>query len=110
MGWLIDASGCQRTSMSPQKKRVISGKTCEASAQARNSCSLSAWGKREASVYLKMTREMYVLRAGGELGKQTMESVNHCVTMFSTLGEGLVQVDGDGFHRKGELLLSFTRF
>lgn len=69
-----------------------------------------SWGKREVTVYLKMTRELFVLRTKGEVGRQTSRALDNCVDMFATLGEGVVLVDGEGFHKKGELILPFTKF
>ena len=47
-GWLVQASGNQRRSMSPQKKRVSCGNIIEACCQASNMSSGATSGKRWA--------------------------------------------------------------
>ncbi len=68
-----------------------------------------SWGKREVLVYIKMTRELFIMRSKGEVGKQTLEVIDYCSELFTMLGEGVVLVDGEGFYKKGELILPFTR-
>ena len=69
-----------------------------------------SWGKREVLVYIKMTRELFVIRSKGDVGKQTSEVINYCGELFTLLGEGIVQIDGEGFRKKGKLILPFAKF
>jgi len=63
------------------------------------------WGKREVAVYLRLTREMFVLRCEGEADGQTEEMIRKCAKILAGFGEGVVQVDGVGFFKNGELAL-----
>ena len=64
-----------------------------------------SWGKKEVAVYLKMTRELYVIIVRDDAGSTAFKTADQCAKIIEQLGEGMVQVDNEGFYKNDELIL-----
>ena len=68
-----------------------------------------SWGKREVIVYLRLSRELFVLTCEGRADESTERMLGLCAAILARHGEGAVQVDGVGFFKKRELVLSLPQ-
>jgi len=60
-------------------------------------------------VYLRMSREVFVIMMEGGEAEKMKGLLDNCLQLFATLGEGVLYVSGEGFFRKGKLILSLAK-
>jgi hypothetical protein len=68
-----------------------------------------SWNKREVVVYLRMSRELFVIQIEGGEAEKMKGLLDRCLQLFETMGEGLLYVEGEGFFNKGKLILPLTK-
>ncbi len=61
--------------------------------------------KREVMVYLRMTRELFLLTTEKDDNSKTWDVLRRCAQMLAAIGEGVVQADDEGFFVKGQHIL-----
>jgi len=68
-----------------------------------------SWNKREVVVYLRMSRELFAIQMEGGEAEKMKGLLDRCLQLFATMGEGVLYVDGEGFFRKGKLILPLAK-